>query len=1361
MAVPFTGRTQAEKDRLLKEAIGRIAQGSTNPLPKPSVTPTLGAPRVGPNPFLASLSRQVTGRSLTDADLEAMELEEARSNAEARILEDPIASQRPDFLIKELEKIAGGGRPENKGIGGSIADIVGKTLGGIGYVMGRPLAVVASAGKEISDIASGQASFEDFFKQAIAKDTAVSKYLPKTGTGWLDKTIGFVADIAFDPLTYVTFGASQWAGREGRLNLASFLAKEENLAKAPSVLKKLEDGSIGRLGEWALDADELRDLGMRRGLSFSFGKGGVIGKEGTLLGKLSEGAATAVGKPFAKTRAALSDTGLFTPLQKITAKEKEKLAGLVTYGRRVKDSDEVVDRLAQLAAYNSAVKSNAGGRLAEVRLGNTGLKLVNDLVNYEKKTGLRLHEVLEGTRAAADETEQALADRTREFFDFSMNTGNEVTAEVGVKRGISPFLIERRTNYVPHVFSQEAKDLFASKKFADSPWASSLRKSLGMGVEEFITGPGVLRERTLRTGQRFLGKELRSNIGDEYPSLSEINSIAQEKLGVKLFEDNAGEYISNYVNSIVNQVKRITFVDSLFDYGPSVIRAITPKVVDGKVVGDQWQRTLDSYDSIVTPILDELSQKTQGILGPRLALAEAIISSEPGKKILSETQLSGVRQVIQQTLDFLREADTAILKADADTQAAYRTISEPLRARLDSFGNALATDDEIQLIKDLGLNDLYLRLYPNATSLPDAKSMAEDIVDGVQELLGEEYSGAAVRALENALTGAEQNLAGSTTSAVNRLKSELDSLTKTQPQSSKKIANTQKKLDFASEQLAAEDTLLLSKQEWDETVGRVYGDNIAKVMDVIAKDPGVGPAGEINRAWADQTTRALEALNAPGLAMSPEEMDIMSNILTQIKGMESQIALLEAQRAIPQKALDAAFTEGNIGEVADKVLKGWENIESLGVRMPPEMRDQLFGKVAELKTPNGARDFMKMYFAYNRLFKVSAMLTPGFVVRNGYTAAFNNFVFGTSVKETLEGLRFATSVLRNGVDGALAKVPAKLRGKYEEALKISYATGAGQTVDDILAPIISGKAKKLLSGKIVGKWSKANEGMELAARFSMALSSLNRGMSFESAVGNVSRYQFDYTNLSSLDRFMLNFIPFWTFASRNVPLQIVNQIARPKMYRMWESVQRNFPAEDQETMPEWLRQRGPVQLPFMPKGSVLNLDLPQLDMADQIRMFSDPVRLLSQANPLVKLPIELIGGRQLWSGVPFSEKAQPIRGPLDFPAYAAGTIFGDAGKMPSTGQYYTNAKAAYAIPNLLPTLAQLQRLIPELGGKEAYQDRAGSSRAAFFGLPYRQVSQDERFNELQRRQFAIRDYLSRLTRTGYLEPKEAGDSYGL
>lgn len=1291
-------------------------------------------------------------------------LDKTRMNAAQRILSDPIAAKKnPEWLIKDLERIASGGEPEKAGgIQGLFGKALGGALEGVSYVMGRPLAVVASGLKEISDIPSGGASITDFLGQAVAKDTAVSKYLPKTGTKWLDQTLGFVADIALDPLTYVTFGATQWAGREGRLALAAEASKADNIAKVPSLLAKVEDGSIARLGEWALNAEERAALGIRRGVSWSFGSGNTIGKEGTLLGKISEKAATPIGGGFARGRALLGDTALAKPFQKLTAKQYEKAADLTMYGRRAVEDPDTIKILTDLASYRSAIRANGTGRMLGSRVAKEGERLASDVAKYENQTGRKLHEVIENIRPAADAQEQLLADRKRQFFNMSANTSNEVTADFGVRRGTSPYIIKPSPNYVPHLFTEEAAKKLASSGGENATQISAIRRALNMGQKDFTAGPTVLMKRELQTGKKFLGSVLKSNNGDGYATIREINDITMKKLKFNLFEEDSAKYISGYINQLVNQAKRVSYTDSLFDYGPSVVRSLNDKIVPNRAVAKQLNETLDFYDEIVTPILDELAKTTKGVLGPRLALAEAVSSSQPGAKILSKKQVDGVRKVLNQTIESLNSADKSVLKLDLSTREAYENVAKPLRSRLDDIQRALDSGDETKLVSDLGLRDLYKRMFPDGDVPDNPKALAEDIIDAARDLFSPQTNRKAADILGSALPGVEKNVAGTKTAKITKLQSELEQLAATKPNAVRKIAEAETKVAEATAKLDPSETLRLSREEWDSTVGKMYSDDISKVMSDISANPPKGAAAEITQQWVTKTNDLLNSLDSPGLALNPVERDLMRNVMRQMKGLEAQIALLDSQDALTQRVVNSAINKKSIQKAAKTTIKGWENIESLGVRLPEEIRDRLFGKMEELATPGGADAFWKKYFMYDKFFKVGAMYTPGFIVRNSYTAAWNNFVFGTSVADVGRGIRFATSVMRKGVDEALANVPAKDQGLYKRALEIAYASGAGQTADDIIGPIMSSRAKKILQTKVVGSWSKANEGVELAARFSMGLSALKRGMTFDSAVQNIGRYHFDYSNLSSLDEFMKKFIPFWTFASRNVPLQLVNQVARPKMYRIYESAQRNFPVEDDSQFPKWLRDRGPIQLPFMGKDTVLNMDLPHVDMEEQIRMFSDPIRLLSQANPLFKLPIELAGERQLWSNAPFKNEAVDVRGPLDYPTYALGALAGllpfagpQSWKNPRTGGYQTSSKAAYAVPNLIPPLATLQRILPELGGKESYQDRASSNRASFVGLPFRRVSEQEKFNELTRRQFEIKDYLSDLTKRGKLMPKES------
>jgi hypothetical protein len=1426
----------------IQDALRQIATGrSSVPSGLTGQTTTFGPPRSAP-----TISQALSGYSIpTGSSAEDIALRKARINAERRILADPYAqSSDTKELIRSLEAISQGGKPSG---GFSLGNLLKGTLGKIGegamYVMGRPLAIVASAGKEISDIPSGKASLKDFLVQAAAKDTTVSKYLPKTGTKWLDQTIGMAADIAADPLTWFSFGASEWATRSGRIKLAAKAAEADNIAKMPSLLAKVENGSIAKLGEWALNAEERDLLGVRRGLRWQFGSQNVIGKEGTLLGKLSEGAATAVGKPMAHIRGGMGEIGFLKPFQELTVPSSIKNAGLTMYGR-IKEDPASIGRIAQLASYSASIRANAAGGMIRHKFGSEAQKLVKNIYDYEAATGRKIFEVREGVRKAADETEQALVDGMSKFLDDTRNYANDITKDFANRRGVTAYEIAHRENYVPHTLSQEARDYIGRKRLAGTGSSSSIREMLGLTVKEFKEGPVPYFGRTLEKGKKFLGDELKSDIGDGAATLSEINRISQNKLKFKWFEEDGAEYLNNYLNSIVNQTKRVNFTDRLFDYGGSVVQKLNDKLVPDKKMIAKLQKSVDLYDNLMAPVLKELASKgasVNDILGPRLALAESIVASKPGQRLLSENQMAEIKNIFDQTVQSIRESDGIMASAPREIRDSYEVMSAPLKGRIEAVAQALANDDHETLVANLGLRELYQRLLPQAWDIPkDPKVLAEAVIDAAEGLRGtkmrqtlgitEDFADSVRTAAEgiskrgsitevpteagpvvasradaakymddlsrqlaekesarDGLIGMLQTSEGlptmnaktAATRDIKRLQKDIASIaakrdeaitalgngalpkevaaiksqaTKAMNPKIKQVAEAQAVVD-AGQSIGA------AKAEWDATIGAAYKSDVENVLEAARTRPAPGAAGEITAQWAKRTSEILDSLTAPGLRLSNEERDVLTRVFTQMKGMESNLAMWEQTKQFSQSQLQK-FASGEIGKVMSRdITKGWERMESLGVKMPPDVRDALFGRVKDLALPKNATMLGKMYSEYSKFFKVSAMLTPGFIVRNSYTAAFNNFVAGVSLMDTIAGIKFAKNVMIHGLDNALEMVPKAERALYEDSMRVVYATGAGQAADDIMAPILAGKASKLYNNKVVKGWSKANEATEIAHRFALAKATLKKGHDFDAAVNMVSRYHFNYGDLSKLDETARKLIPFWIFASRNIPLQIVNQVARPSLFRMYESAQRNFPATDTENFPQWIKGRGPIQLPFMSSGNILMPDLPQLDMQEQIRMMSDPMRLMSQFNPLLKLPIELAGNRQLWNDVPFSEKPSIVRGPLDYPALIAGILSGGAGRMPSTGQYYTSSKAAYAIPNLLPTLATLQRLLPKipgtgitLGGKDSYQDRQSSSAASFIGLPYRHVSQDEQFNELQRRQFAIRDYLSGLTRRGVLKP---------
>lgn len=538
--------------------------------------------------------------------------------------------------------------------------------------------------------------------------------------------------------------------------------------------------------------------------------------------------------------------------------------------------------------------------------------------------------------------------------------------------------------------------------------------------------------------------------------------------------------------------------------------------------------------------------------------------------------------------------------------------------------------------------------------------------------------------------------------------------------------------------------------DWEQTYGVAYREDVMELDRLLAERPPKGASAEVNREWFDQVERVYSQIRNPQIFTEPQR-NALERIFVQKRGQETQIAILEQYVDFGKAMLDQAQSGKLGGRMVQDIKEGWGAIESLGVQMPDELRNLMFGRIENLSDPKEFNKYLDMYFRYQRFFKVTAMLTPGFIVRNAMTAAFNNYVAGVTTRETAEAIKFSQNALKHGPAKAIEMAPAAERKLYEEAYNVVMATGAGQTADDFFYPIASEKGQRWLNSRVVTAWRNRNEQVEMAGRMALALSSLRKNLGFDGAVSQVARYHFDYTDLSKLDEVAKRFVPFWTFATKNIPLQIINQIARPGLYRAYDSLERNFEVDKDLVLPPWMQANRPIS---GPGGRIFMPDLPFIDMENQLRMFGDPMRFASQLNPLLKLPVELAGGRQLGLDIPFSEKPYQVRGPLDYPAALGGALFGQT-QQTAEGDLVTSSQAGYALPSLLPSLAQLQRLIPQLGGKETYVERQPYSiLSATTGIPLRGVTETEQQNELIRRQFALRDFLSNLTRMGYLEPKE-------
>jgi hypothetical protein len=248
--------------------------------------------------------------------------------------------------------------------------------------------------------------------------------------------------------------------------------------------------------------------------------------------------------------------------------------------------------------------------------------------------------------------------------------------------------------------------------------------------------------------------------------------------------------------------------------------------------------------------------------------------------------------------------------------------------------------------------------------------------------------------------------------------------------------------------------------------------------------------------------------------------------------------------------------------------------------------------------------------------------------------------------------------------------------------------------------------------------------VEGSARLAMALDSFDKGMSPAAALERVTKYHFDYTEMGSMDATMRRLIPFWTFLSRNLPLQLESMWLRPRTYLQYESLKRNFGEPVDPLTPDywldqgaWTMERGQGEGGNEDDAWYLAPDLPHLRVADPLAALArgDLSRVgLTDINPLIMAPLEAAGfHKDLFTGAPIEGYSQP-EGAMAWltPLF---NMLGQTEEGGTSGETLVGEGAQHLARSLVPPLNLLERLTSTQGVRAG---RQGETLArAMLGAP--------------------------------------------
>ncbi len=427
---------------------------------------------------------------------------------------------------------------------------------------------------------------------------------------------------------------------------------------------------------------------------------------------------------------------------------------------------------------------------------------------------------------------------------------------------------------------------------------------------------------------------------------------------------------------------------------------------------------------------------------------------------------------------------------------------------------------------------------------------------------------------------------------------------------------------------------------------------------------------------------------------------------------------------------------------------------------------------------------------YTRFSKAWLTARPGFHTRNAISNAFQLIAAGANLNNLQQANRILFRVnqgLKQGltpreiaekiVDSDLVKVTKEmfdpvlstqnrrqLVEAVEDAINYSGSTGFGQ-FGEIAAEVGIGNrgvlqrnvvSQKNIPSRVLGGYlkgsRKAGEAVENYSRFGLMWDGIMKGLTPQEAVARSNKYLIDYSDLTNLDRNARLVIPFWTFMSRNTPLQLELMWTNPKAYAFYSSFKRNF--EDKRTeeeggpiIPSYEKDRGVFGLERSILGqNVIRPGLPFPGGGENVikQLVNAPTTFFANVNPIVRAPIEAALDKRFFTGgkvVPKEWKDSP---------------FGEQVK--------------YVIKEIISPASPLQaylKAIPTIGRREFMEDIFGistdqaeplvqevNSLLSLLGLPIGTQRTESSVKEIEKRIYILGDRIEAIKNRAKAEREE-------
>jgi hypothetical protein len=387
------------------------------------------------------------------------------------------------------------------------------------------------------------------------------------------------------------------------------------------------------------------------------------------------------------------------------------------------------------------------------------------------------------------------------------------------------------------------------------------------------------------------------------------------------------------------------------------------------------------------------------------------------------------------------------------------------------------------------------------------------------------------------------------------------------------------------------------------------------------------------------------------------------------------------------------------------------------------------------------------YRELNKYFKNFAVLSPGFHVRNGMSAIFMNIADGVPIGTTRRGIGLWKEFSKASKDGSdLAGGMKFLDGlppAERQAFGSVFGSGAGGRFTEsglVDGGVGIGVSQKLTENRVNRKSQDAGAFVEGAVRMGVAIDTIQNGGSVAQAVSRITRLHFDYSETSTFDDKAKQAMPFWSFFSRNIPLQTMQVWSRPGAYLAYEKIKNNFGQPEvfegrQGEIPGYIEDGGGMPINLGPFGNWLEPDLPHTRVTEDIERYANilenPLGATTGLSPVLTAPLEYAFAKDAFTGQNFGPTdwehvSNPVEVLMMLPLLPTSKV------KYKDGNFFIKTEALNALQAIDPTLSRINRMSGS-GGRE--KERTIESWLRYFGLPVRNITEKQMTNAAKSRSF--------------------------